>query len=210
LYKKAEQHLSSADPEMKKLMARFGPCRLGGSGYGQGFSALVRAIISQQLSSKAAAAISKRVLALCGDEGFTSGHILKLSQSALREAGLSRAKVAYLKDLSMRLDTGELDLSSLKEKDDDGVTSELTQIKGIGQWTADMYLIFALGRMDVFPIGDAAVLSAINALYAKDGGKGGKKDPIKRALRLSEKWRPYRSIASWYLWEYVDSGGIPD
>jgi 3-methyladenine DNA glycosylase/8-oxoguanine DNA glycosylase len=169
---------------------------------GDHLSALVQAITSQQLSTKAAATIFGRVQALSPTGSVTSAaDIDRMSDDQLRAAGLSRQKVSYLRDLSARLGDGRLTLNDLEALEDEQVIERLTSVKGFGRWTAEMFLMFRLHRPDVLPVGDLGILTAVQRAY------GLRKRPTPERLRkLGEAWRPYRSIACWYLWRSLDNG----
>ena len=162
----------------------------------------MRALVSQQLSVKAAATIFSRFLALFpGDEACPRPEsILQVPVETLRRVGLSRQKAAYLHDLSARVVSGALRLDELDDLSDEQVMEALTAVKGVGRWTAEMILIFQLGRPDVLPVDDVGVLRSIQNVY------GLRRRPSeKQVLRIGERWRPYRSIASWYLWAALDN-----
>ena len=200
-YHAAIAHLRKADPVMGDLMARSGPCTLE-PGNTDAFLTLCQSIIAQQLSSRAAATITERLQALF-DAGLpTPEGILALEDETLRGLGLSRQKQASLKDLSVKTIEGSLQLNELPTLDDEAVMRQLTQVRGIGVWTAEMFLIFYLGRLDVFPVGDLGIRKAIQQLY------GYKKMPAVVTMhRHARKWAPYRTIGSWYLWHSYD--GVP-
>jgi len=168
-------------------------------------SALVGAIVSQQLSTKAAATIFGRFVAL-----FPDGHIPHapaihaLDDATLRGVGLSGQKVGYLRDLCTRIADGRLQLEELEALDDELVIERLTSVKGFGRWTAEMFLMFRLHRPDVLPAGDLGIVNAIQRLY----GLRKRPDP-KKILKLGEAWRPYRSVASWYLWQTLKNEPSP-
>ncbi len=164
------------------------------------FRALVRAVLSQQLSTKAADTIEQRVLALTGGaDGMTPDALLALDPAALRTAGVSRPKIAYLRDLADHVVTGRLDLHGLRHRTDAEIIEAITAIKGFGVWSAEMFLMFCLHRPDIFPVGDLGIVKGVQKLT------GMKSRPKPRTmLRAAEMWRPYRSIASWYLWRLVE------
>jgi DNA-3-methyladenine glycosylase II len=167
------------------------------------YGTLVRSIVGQQLSTKAAASIYARVLDLFGGDVPTPAQLIAIDPDTLRGAGLSRAKVAYLRDLAERVEDGELDLDHLRELSDDEVSAQLTAVKGIGQWSVDMFLIFYLGRPDVLAVGDLGIRRAVERAY------GLKKIPdAKTVLRIGEPWRPYRSLACLYLWASLDNAPV--
>jgi DNA-3-methyladenine glycosylase II len=192
-FRKAQRHLSLNDPVLKRLIATVGPCKLLHNP--DRFAALVRSIISQQISTKAAAAIAGRLLQVLQPRGITPSAILRASDEALRTAGLSAAKVRSLRDLAEKVKGRKVPLSRLHELEDDEVIERLTPVRGIGRWTAEMFLIFSLGRRDVLPVGDLGLRASVRRHY------GLEELPAKVQLtELAEIWRPYRSIATWYLW----------
>lgn len=164
------------------------------------FHALVRAVLSQQLSTKAADTIESRVLALVGgQDGLTPASLLALDPAAIRTAGVSGPKIAYLRDLAEHVVDGKLDLHGLKHKTDDEIVAEITAIKGFGRWSAEMFLMFCLHRPDVFPVGDLGIVKGVQILT------GMKRRPKPRTMvRAAELWRPHRSVASWYLWRLLE------
>jgi DNA-3-methyladenine glycosylase II len=159
------------------------------------YTALLRGIVGQQLSTKAAESIYGRLLDMFGGKGPSPRQLIEADPDDLRAAGLSRAKVAYLRDLAERVEDGELQLDLLKELPDDDVTAQLTAVKGIGKWTADMFLMFQLGRPDVLPVGDLGIRHAVQRLYDLAELPG-----AAEITRIAESWRPHRSLASLYLW----------
>ena len=198
-YIKARRTIARRDPVLGNLMRRHGPCGLVDSQHTDPFQALVHAIVSQQLSSKAAATIASRVDGLLGGLP-TPARIAVVTDAQLRAAGLSGQKVGYLRDLCRRLEDGSLQLDALDDMTDEAVIAALTSVKGIGRWTAEMFLMFRLHRPDVFPIGDLGIVKAIKVAY----GLRALPTPT-RMLRLGEAWRPYRSVACWYLWASLDN-----
>ncbi|HEX5504753.1 MAG TPA: DNA-3-methyladenine glycosylase [Thermomicrobiales bacterium] len=188
-------HLRAVDERLATAIDAIGPCRLALEP--DLFYALVDAIISQQLSIKAAATILGRVRALYAPAPFpTPDRLLATPDADLRAVGCSNAKVAYLKDLSRRILAGELDLERLWALPDDEIVAELVAVKGIGRWTAEMLLIFSLGRPDVWPVDDLGLVIAVQGLYGL-----AERPKRKELLALGEPWRPYRTLASWYLWQ---------
>jgi len=164
------------------------------------YTTLVRSITGQQLSVKAAATIFGRVLDLFGGHAPTPQQILDVDQDALRAAGLSRAKVAYLRSLAEHVLDGSLELDRLDELPDDEVLAELVAIKGVGEWTAHMFMMFQLARPDVLAIGDLGIRNAARRLYDLD------ELPTPADLeRIAEPWRPWRTLACRYLWESLDN-----
>jgi len=193
-YTKARRMLARRDPILRDLMRRHGPCGLADSQHTDPFQALVHAIISQQLSTKAAATIAARVDALL-DDVPAPARVAAVSDAQLRGAGLSGQKVGYLRDLCTRVTDGSLPLDTLDALPDEEVIAALTRVKGIGRWTAEMFLMFRLHRPDVLPVGDLGIVKAVQRAYRLRTLPS----PT-RLLRLGESWRPYRSVACWYLW----------
>jgi DNA-3-methyladenine glycosylase II len=198
---RARRTLMRRDPVLAAIIKRHGECGLLTARGPDIFNGLIQSIISQQLSTKAAATIYKRFLALLPDPGNPAPHhVLPLEDAALRTVGLSRQKISYLRDLSRRVDDGSLQTEALATLGDDDVIAALTQVKGVGRWTAEMILIFRLLRPDVLPVGDLGIGKAIQNAY------GLRKTPdAKRMLKIAEPWRPYRSVASWYLWKSLEN-----
>jgi DNA-3-methyladenine glycosylase II len=194
--RKAVNHLKKSDPVLRAIIERVGPCRME---FGvPEFASLAESIVYQQLNGKAAETIFNRFAALAG-EPLTPEGILKLSDEQLRSVGLSKQKSAYLKDLSAKTSARLLDFARLPELSDEEVIKHLTRVKGIGVWTAQMFLMFSLGRPDVLPTGDYGVQVAIKKHYKKR--KLPKPDVMEKIAR---RWVPYRSIACWYLWRSLD------
>jgi DNA-3-methyladenine glycosylase II len=195
-------HLRAADPVMARLIDEHGeidlvpPHRQGHDHY----TTLVRSITGQQLSVKAAATIFGRVLDLFGGRPPTPEQLLGADEDALRAAGLSRAKVAYLRSLAEHVLDGSLELERFGDLEDDEVMRELVAIKGVGEWTAHMFLMFQLGRPDILPVGDLGIRRAIERLYGLDAIPA-----AAEVERIAEPWRPWRSLASRYLWESLDN-----
>lgn len=197
-------HLAKADPKLRAVIRRFGPYLARADRPRPPWESLVTAIIHQQLSVKAGQTIAGRVRALVPGAGYpTPAQMLALDPAVLRTCGLSRAKVDYVRDLAARVHDGRLDLRALRRLPDDQVIASLTTVRGIGEWSAQMHLIFHLGRLDVLATGDLGLRAAAGRLY----GLGAHATPSELAT-LAEPWRPYRSIASWYLWEWLDGGGL--
>ena len=189
-------HLKKSDPVLRAIIERVGPCRME---FGPAeFSSLAEAIVYQQLNGKAAVTIFKRFAALAG-EPLTPQGILKLSDDQLRRVGLSKQKSAYLKDLAAKAASGLLNFSRLPELSDEEVIQHLTQVKGIGVWTAHMFLIFSLRRPNVLPTGDYGVQVAVKKHYKK------RKLPKPKDMeKIARAWEPYRSVACWYMWRSLD------
>ena len=196
-YAKARRYLMRKDPILGAAIKKIGACGMAERQRQDHLSALVGAIVSQQLSTKAAATIFGRFVAL-----FPENHIPDASaiaaqtDAALRAVGLSGQKVSYLRDLSARLMDGRLMLDELEHLSDEEVIQRLVAVKGFGRWTAEMFLMFRLHRPDVLPGGDLGIVVAIQRLYQLR-----KRPDAKRVLKIGEPWRPYRSVASWYLWQ---------
>lgn len=187
------------DPKLGTLVKRFGACGLASAGETDRFGLLVRSIVSQQLSAKAAMTIHGRILAALDAERATPEAMLAIAEERLRACGLSRAKVASVRDLATKVTDGSLALESLDALDDDAVIEAMTKVRGIGRWSAEMFLIFRLGRPDILPVGDVGVQRAMRAVY------GLRKHPSpSRMTELARPWRPYRSVACWYLWRSLD------
>jgi len=195
----ALDHLTASDPVMARLIGERGPLQLTPTD--EYFFTLLDAIASQQLSSKAAATIVGRIRALLPEgEPPAPDAILALPDEALRQAGLSWKKVSYVKDLSQRVHSGELDLAHIAQMDDEEIIKALVAVKGIGRWTAEMFLIFSLARPDVLAVDDYGIQVAMKRLYNLD-------DLPKPAImrEIAEAWKPYRSYASLYLWRSLDN-----
>ena len=194
--RKAVNHLKKCDPILRAIIEQVGPCRME---FGPPeFHSLAEAIVYQQLNGKAAVTIFKRFAALAG-EPLTPEGILKLSDEQLRTVGLSKQKSAYVKDLAAKTAAGLIDFSQLLEMPDGEVIKHLTQVKGVGVWTAQMFLMFTLRRPDVLPTGDYGVQAAIKKHYKK------RQMPKPHMMeKIARPWVPYRSIACWYLWRSLD------
>ena len=194
--RKAIHHLKKSDPVLRGIIESVGACRME---FGPPeFASLAESIVYQQLHGKAAATIFKRFAAAAG-EPLTPAGILKLSDEQLRAVGLSKQKSAYMKDLAIKTRDGLLDFSKLPGMPDQEVIKHLTQVKGIGVWTAHMFLIFTLKREDVLPTGDYGVQAAMKKHYRK------RKMPKPKDMeKIARAWSPYRSVACWYLWRSLD------
>ena len=194
--RKAVIHLKKSDRVLRSIIERVGPCRME---FGPAeFSSLAEAIVYQQLNGKAAVTIFRRFAELAG-EPITPEGILKLGDQQLRAVGLSKQKSAYLKDLAARTAAGLLDFSKLPDMSDEEVIQHLTQVKGVGVWTAHMFLIFSLRRPNVLPTGDYGVQMAVKKHYRK------RKLPKPLEMeKIARAWEPYRSIACWYMWRSLD------
>lgn len=194
--RKAIKHLKKVDPLLGALIEKVGPYRME---YGEPtFHSVAEAIIYQQLNGKAAVTIFKRFTDLAGSP-LTPEGILKLSDEQLRSVGLSKQKSSYVRDLAEKAKTGLLDFSKLAEQSDDEVIKHLTQVKGVGVWTAHMFLMFTLRRPDVLPTGDYGIQAAMKKHYRK------RKLPKPKDMeKIAKCWSPYRSVACWYLWRSLD------
>ena len=196
MWKKAEKFLSK-DEYIAPLIAKYGRCRIKPSRKSKYFEDLVDAIVSQQLSSKAAATIFARVKGALKDQ-VTEEKLTAIKTDALRKCGLSYAKCSYVKDLAEKAGKGEIDLKKLGGLSDEEVIAELTRIKGIGRWTAEMFLMFSLARADVFPVDDLGIKKGIEKILKK-------RIKPRNLGRISLRWKPYRTVASWYVWRVLDS-----
>jgi DNA-3-methyladenine glycosylase II len=201
-YARARRHLMRADPVIAALVRTHGACGLAERSAEPRLSAFVRALISQQLSVKAADTIFRRFRGLFAPGAFpTADQIRDVSVERLRGVGMSRPKARYVHDLCGRIDSGALDLSGLDAMSDEEVMATLTAVKGIGRWTAEMILIFQLERPDVLPVDDVGLLRAIQRAYRLRS-----RPSTARVMKIAEPWRPYRSVACWYLWASLDGG----
>jgi DNA-3-methyladenine glycosylase II len=201
--KKAVEALRAADPVMARLIEEHGALvkrDLKRERPGDAYGALLRSIVGQQLSTKAASTIYGRMLELFGGHAPTPKQLLKADPDKIRAAGLSRPKIAYLRDLAQHVEEGSLELERLPELPDEEVSAQLTAIKGLGQWTADMFLMFHLGRPDVLPVGDQGIRRAVKVEYRLRKFP----DP-KRLEKIARPWRPYRTLACLYLWSSLDN-----
>lgn len=198
---RARRVLMRRDPVLAPIIRKYGACGIKTGREGDIFCGLVEAIVSQQLSTRAAATIYGRLRALMPAGGPpTPEALMPLSDEALRGVGLSRQKTAYMRDLSQKVMDGSVKTDALATMTDEEIVAELTRIKGIGRWTVEMILIFRLARPDIFPVGDLGIVKAIQKAY------GLRKTPdAKRMQKIAEPWRPYRSVASWYLWASLEN-----
>jgi DNA-3-methyladenine glycosylase II len=196
-YLRARRVLMRRDPVLGALIKRVGACGLAERQRKDHLTALVGSIVSQQLSTKAASTIFSRLLALFPDQTIPGWQAIQtLDDATLRGVGLSGQKASYLRDLCGRIGDGRLVLEQLDRLSDEEVIERLTAVKGFGQWTAEMFLMFRLHRPDVLPVGDLGIVTAVQRLY----GLRQKPKP-ERLLKIGEPWRPYRSVACWYLWQ---------
>ncbi len=195
--RKAILHLKKADPVLREIIERVGPCRIS---YREPiFETLVRSIVYQQLSGAAAGTIYGRLAEATG-EPILPQSILRLTPRRMQRLGLSRQKIEYIRDLARRTHSGELDFDSCRQLDDEALIEHFTSVKGIGIWTVQMFLIFALRRPNVLPTGDLGVRSAIRKAYQLE-----EMPKPTEVERIAETWSPYCSIASWYLWRSLDT-----
>ncbi len=191
--RKAIAALKAADPVMAGLIERVGPYRI--RYLDPDFETLAKSIVYQQLSGKVAATIFGRLQAAAGDGRLTPQALLKLSPARMRALGLSRQKIGYLRDIARHALNGSADFASLPGMSDEQAIEVLTRLKGVGVWTAHMFLIFALRRKDVLPVGDLGIRAAVRKAYDLP------EMPTPRQVEeIGERWRPYRTVASWYLW----------
>lgn len=200
--KKIIEHFKKTDPKLyavlKRVYAVFGDELFGVSKKEFLYDSLVESIVSQQLSVKASDAIYQRVLNLMPGKKLKPANLLKVKDEDLRKAGLSFGKIKYLKDLSEKVKSGELNLDSLEKLENEEVIKELTKVKGIGRWTTEMFLMSALGRADIFSHGDLGLKNAIKKIY------GFKEYKIEEAEEIVIKWSPYRTIAAKILWRSLE------
>ena len=194
----ALRHLNNVDQRMGKLIDKFGPPNF--NLINNYYESLVRSIVYQQLSGKAASIIYERFLDLFVFDIYPEPKdILAVSIETLRSSGLSYQKVNYIRDLSEKWQEGTMNLTDIDSMTDEEISSELIKVKGIGQWTADMFLMFTLGRPDVFPFGDLGIQKGVMILTNMN------RLPTQKEMeRKTKKWQPYRTVAAWYLWKLVD------
>lgn len=198
LFNAAHRHFRKSDEVMANLIKRCGPVSTARSKQPH-YHALVSAIINQQLSYKAGRTIEKRLLERHGGRFFRAERLLALKTSEIRSCGLSKNKVRYICTLAQAVADGELNFRKLVRKSDDAVRDELIKYPGIGQWSVDMFLMFSLQRPDVFPIGDLVIRRSMQQQYQlADDARHDK------YIAIADAWRPYRSIASFYLWKMSD------
>jgi DNA-3-methyladenine glycosylase II len=198
-YVKARRLLLRRDPVLAALIRKHGECGLAQAQRADHFSALVRAITGQQLSTKAASTIFARLVALMPD-GLTPAALSALTDEQMRAVGMSRQKITYFRDLSGKALSGVVPLDALDEMSDDEVIVALTKIKGIGRWSAEMFLMFRLHRPDVLPVDDLGIVNAIKNVYRLR-----KRPNADRIRKIGAAWQPYRSVACWYLWRSLDN-----
>jgi len=196
-YRAARRHLMKVDPKLSLVIKRIGPCELHGAAPKDPFVTLCKSIASQQLSLKAAATIFRRFEDLFPpDRRPTPERVMTLADDQIRACGFSRPKVTFIKDLASRVLDGRLDLKRLQKHSDEDVMQQLVAVKGIGRWTAEIFLMFRLGRPDILPADDIGLMNAVHRAYRLR-----KRPDAKKLRQMGEAWRPYRSVASWYLWQ---------
>lgn len=198
----AESELQMSDPVIARLIEQHGPCTLFSENsliHTPHFHVLVWAIINQQLSVASASSIENRLSSLVQSGVFDLESILELDDQQMASCGLSRQKIRYLRALCDSVDDGELNLEQLESMDNGAVFDALTALPGIGPWTVDMFLMFSLGRLDVLPLGDLALRKSIEHHYELPD-----KPAIQDYHAIADRWRPYRTVSSWYLWAAVD------
>lgn len=196
-YERARRTLMRRDPVLATAIKAIGPCLMAERQRKDHLTALAGSIVSQQLSTKAAATIFGRFVALFPEDApLSAPAILTVDDAALRGVGLSGQKVRYLRDLCERIVDGRLVLDEIEALDDEAVIEMLTEVKGFGRWTAEMFLMFRLHRPDVLPVDDLCIVNAVHRLYRLR-----KRPDAKKLHKLGEAWKPYRSVASWYLWQ---------
>lgn len=189
----AIRHLKK-DPKLAEIIFNVGACKIRTTR--NRYESLVEAIITQQLSGSAAKSISERFRLLYSSRFPKPIDVLKTSDLKLKKTGLSQMKVSYIKDLSKKISSRELQLNRMRNLSDEQVIEELIQVRGIGRWTAEMFLIFSLGRLDVLPVGDLGLKKGIKKLYNLE-----ELPSENKMKKIAEKWRPYRTVATWYLWK---------
>ena len=198
-FARARRLLMRRDPILAPVIRKYRTRSLLDTPAMDPFPALVRTITSQQISTKAAATIHGRLVALM-PRGVTPNALLALTDEELRTAGLSRQKMAYLRDLAAKTQSGELPVHSLHELTDEEVIDAIVKVKGLGRWSAEMFLMFRLRRPDVLPVDDLGIVNAIHRLYGLR-----KRPKPDRIRKIGEAWRPYRTVACWYLWRSLEN-----
>jgi DNA-3-methyladenine glycosylase II len=200
-YRASVRHLKRVDPVLARVIESVGPCRMPVRRDGTHFQALARSIVFQQLSGKAAGTIHGRFAALFANGEPEPSSLVAFSDVQLRGVGLSRQKIGYLRDLSHKIVSGALPLDEVDRMDDDELIAHLVQVKGIGRWTAQMFLMFRLGRRNVLPELDLGIQNAIRRAYGK------RKRPSPKQVRtIGAKWSPHSTVACWYLWRSLENG----
>jgi DNA-3-methyladenine glycosylase II len=199
---RARRRLMRRDARLAAVMKALGPCAYRRRP--AGFATLFRAILGQQLSSKAAATIAARLAAAC-DGAITPERVAQLDDAQFAAAGVSRQKRRYLRGLAATVLDAPDFFAALEQLSDEAAIAALTALNGVGRWTAEMYLMFSLGRLDVLPLGDLSIRAALAEIYGVS-----RKAPAARLIRLAEPWRPFRSVACWYFYAHLDRARTPD
>ncbi len=199
-YRRATRLLARRDPIIRDLIRKYGPCGMADAQKADHFTAIIQAITSQQLSTKAAATIYRRIVGLIEDGVPTAAAFAAIGDTQLRAAGLSRQKIGYVRDLCEKVQNGILDLHALQHLEDEAAIEAITQVKGLGRWSAEMFLMFRLHRPDIMPVDDLGIVKAMMKAYGLR-----KKPRPKRMLQIADAWRPYRSVACWYLWRSLEN-----
>lgn len=199
MHRTAVRHLKKRDPVLARIIERVGVCRFETRSEGAHFDYVARAIIYQQLSGSAAGTIHRRFTEIFGGRAPTPAELLATPEERLRAAGVSRQKIGYLLDLARKAHGNEVDFENLHELDDAAIVESLTRVKGVGVWTAQMFLMFRLGRPDILPDLDLGIRKGIQRAY------GLRKEPkTERVHKIGSAWAPYRTIACWYLWRSLE------
>ena len=197
IFEKASKHLKKADPRLKIVIDTIGVCPL--KPYRYRFALILRSIVSQQISTSAARTIYKRLHTLSGKGQPTAEKIIRLSHEELRSVGLSNQKANYVRHLAEMVLQNKVRLHKMHLMSDEEVTEELIQVKGIGNWTAQMFLMFGLCRPDIFPHDDLGIQNGIQEIYQL------KTRPDKKTcIEIAQRWQPYRTVASWYCWRSLE------
>lgn len=196
----AENHLAKSDSKLAAVIKKYGPCKI--EPHSNHYAELIDSIISQQLSVKAAATIHRRVLSIFGGKVPTPEQLIDVDTEKIRACGVSYAKAGYMKDLAAHIIDGRLDMEHIAKLPNDDVIEQLTAVKGIGEWSAHMFMIFSLGRLDILPVGDLGVRKAAMQLYKLP--ELPKNDDLE-SLSKKHQWTPYESVAAWYLWQSLDN-----
>ncbi len=203
MYEDVISYLEKSDPVLKKIIVRIGDCKL--QPVKNYFAALLESIVSQQLSVKASATIFRRFLELYPGKRYPKpAEVVATSEAQLRAAGLSRQKLTYIKDLAEKFENGLIKPRKFSKMSDQQIIAALTQVKGVGRWTAEMFLIFSLNRLDVLPVDDLGFRKAVKIAY-----RLAELPAAEKLQKIAEPWRPYRSIATWYLWASLDNTPLP-
>ena len=189
--------IKKADPKLADIIDRVGPCML--IRREQGFPSLAYSIISQQISKSAAASIRSKFESIFSDCSINPVELMNISDEVLRQTGLSKQKIDYLRNLAAQVVSGDIDFQSFEKLTDEEVIELLIKIRGIGRWTAEMYLMFSMNRLDVFPVGDKAVRRAMHEIY--DINRSSANNVY---MDIAHRWSPYRTVGSWYLYKYIE------